>query len=157
MSASSQQLQVILNRDFFPTTNDARVKYAMAIASANLYKLKEPPSAKNPIFLQWGDSDQGHYVWTAFMVFGQRLSNMKFGAEAIKTEQQVNFAEYEMEGYYWKAFKKSSLYERVFKEHLTDDRVTLTEFPAAFEGVPSEYKTIEQQESFLRKKGRRKQ
>lgn len=153
MSASSQQLQIILNNDFFPTTIDGKVKYAMAIASANLYKLKEPPSAKNPIILKESHySDQMQYVWTAFMVFGQRLPQMKFGAEAIKTEPQYNFAEYQLEGYYWKAFKKNSLYERQYKHSLTDDMVNLTEFPAAFEGVPSEYKTIEEQESFLRKK-----
>ncbi|HHF7349552.1 TPA: ankyrin repeat domain-containing protein [Legionella feeleii] len=162
MSASSQQLQIILNNDFFPTTINGQVKYAMAIASANLYKLKEPPSAKNPIILKQNDRNQRRYdvdraqmqfVWTAFMVFGQRLPKMKFGAEAIKTEPEYHFAEYALEGYYWKAFKKDSLYDIAFKApFLTDDMVNLTEFPAAFEGIPSEYKTIEEQESFLRKK-----
>lgn len=155
MSVSTQQLQKFIDSELFPSDPDGRFKYVMGVACYVLFRLKESPTYTNPIVLCSRNYDRLRYIWTAFMVFGER-SRIKFGKEALKIDSadySKSLENYELEGYWWKRFTKGSLYEAIFKPRLREDILELKEFPEAFVGVSNaEYKTIQEQEAFLWRK-----
>lgn len=146
----TKPLQQFLDGAVFPDGESQRVKYALALASSTLAKLKKPPTTTEPIFLSGNHYEHLRYVWTAFMVYGQQFSQMRFGSEALKITTQI-FSEKNEFSSYWPLylFSSQSLYETVFKNYLPAE-LTLTECPELFEeALESGYKTLEQQESFL--------
>lgn len=64
-------------------THNARVVYAMGVASQLLSSSGRPPSAKDPIVLQGTDGEKLKYIWTALMVLGSNNPDMKFDSKAI--------------------------------------------------------------------------
>lgn len=120
-------LKKFLNGELFPEGEPQRVKYAMAMAGSVLVKLKAPPTAAHPIYLRGNHYLQLRYVWTAFMVYGQHLPQMKFGSEAIKIESNAFSTKDDLTwgwslSWLWTQtppfFSSSSLYETVFKPRL---------------------------------------
>ncbi|MBA2652290.1 MAG: DUF5617 domain-containing protein [Tatlockia sp.] len=125
----------------------ACVRYAMAMVSSELFKMKGTPTKDNKIHVKGGHFRGSRYLWTALMVFGNRHPSMKFGNESIFLHGFEFFPQNELDS---GAFSKESLYETVFKHHLTEDMLVVTEFPRAFECIPiNAGLTIEEQEIFV--------
>ena len=95
---------------------DARVIYAMAMATQFLAGLKQPPSAKNPIILRGAKAEQLEYLWTALMLIGDTSPNMRFGPESIKIATSHFSADKEM-GHGANKFSSGSCYKKNFETH----------------------------------------
>ncbi len=146
-----QQIKTLLNNpSLFPQQPAARVKFTMAMANFFLVD-SEPPSKEEPIVLEGAPESNPefiNYLWTALMVFGQSFPNRSFNHESIKVFSWWFSAEKELARSWWSGpiFAKGSLYETVFKHHVTKDMLILTDNPELFEGISSEvYKTVGEQ------------
>ncbi|WP_298625159.1 ankyrin repeat domain-containing protein [uncultured Legionella sp.] len=148
---------------FIPDNEFARVKYYMARANELLNHRITPPSSNNPVVIITGDSDRAseiaQYLWTALMVFGECHPMHKFGSKeiSITSGYLVNRSrfnpnnelctEWDIDYWYGYKWRNDSLYNRVFKKHLTEEMLEIKEYPEAFEGISiKEYKTIYLQE-----------
>lgn len=162
MSVSSQQIITYLQDDNFidgiPKTAAGLVRYTMAFASRRL-AIGLKPSKKDPILItvktNIGPIDKIYYVWTAFMVFGSRTPNLEFGNESIKIEIIGGdiFFDPAKELGFETLFSKNSLYETVFKHHLTADMFKVTKYARAFDCIPLELKlTFNEQKDFVYRK-----
>ncbi|MBA2651596.1 MAG: hypothetical protein H0U73_04935 [Tatlockia sp.] len=132
----------------------ACVRYSMALVSTLLFsfvKSKTVPSKDSPILITSGNYPRFTvYIWTAFMVFGDRTPSMKFGNEAIK---MFSTFEPEKELGYLSLFSRQSIYETKFKYYLTDDMLIITEYPRAFEIIPHNTSlTLGEQEDLMLEK-----
>ncbi|MBA2650802.1 MAG: hypothetical protein H0U73_00825 [Tatlockia sp.] len=160
MSLSPKQIREALESELFsmlsndnPYSNAQRVRYSMALASNYLYEVHEDqnyPTEKSKIKIcsRMYRSVSTPYLWTAFMVFGNRVSPHKFGNEAISIEG-TSFNTYNEIGY-WSCFSRNSFYETEFKKHLTDDMLQISQYPRAFNCFSSDdHLTLEEQEAFV--------
>ncbi|CDZ77658.1 hypothetical protein BN59_01948 [Legionella massiliensis] len=68
----------------FPAQHQARMYFAMAMASQMLANLRGAPTQENPIRLRSNDPVQARYLWTALMILGESDKNMKFDHKQIK-------------------------------------------------------------------------
>ncbi|MDR3503756.1 MAG: hypothetical protein P4L79_14350 [Legionella sp.] len=100
----------------------AKVDYAMVVATQLLATMDRPPSKDNPLRLRGTNKEQLEYIWTALVVLGEKTPNMKFGPDAIRVVNDHIFNPKSQLGWGWSNFSKDSVYEQVFKKH--SDSVT---------------------------------
>jgi hypothetical protein len=143
MSVSSQQINTYLQDDNFidgiPKSPAGLVRYAMALASSTLAKRFKKPSKETPIIIANKNIipiDKIHYLWTALMVFGTRTPNLKFGNESITISGDNVLFDPAKELGFQTLFSENSLYETVFKHHITEDMLKISPFARAFDCIP---------------------
>ncbi len=107
------------------TLNEARVNFAMAMATQILATMDGPPTKENPLRLQGVNADELGYLWTALVILGEKGSKMSFSSDALKVNSPHFNPETEKG---WFGFKKQSLYNGVFKTYgaLVKDTVAAT-------------------------------
>ncbi|ARH00934.1 hypothetical protein [Legionella micdadei] len=74
-----------------PEVVTGRVQFAIGIASELLSRYDTPPTKANPIPLDGSDPLQLKYIWTALIVLGQEMPDMKFDRHAIKVLDRTAF------------------------------------------------------------------
>ncbi|MBA2650774.1 MAG: hypothetical protein H0U73_00685, partial [Tatlockia sp.] len=143
--AKKLQIYELLNTPlFFPEEPSARVKFAMAFANFSLGDI-ECPSEEYPFSLRrfYDKEEFCKYLWTAYLVFG--INHPKYPFDHKSIDASFPFKSKELGGY-WSTFSSTSLYETIFKHHLTKDMLVLTENPEFFVGISSQkYKTVGEQ------------
>ncbi|KTD31860.1 hypothetical protein, partial [Legionella maceachernii] len=113
-----------------PEVVTGRVQYAIATASLLLTRYGVPPTKEHPIPIDGSDPLQLKYIWTALIVLGQNMPEMKFDHHAVKVLDRTAFdpeAELKKElklrkgfsgkGFYGKSskFAENSFFETHFK------------------------------------------
>ncbi|ARG96768.1 hypothetical protein [Legionella micdadei] len=66
-----------------PELVTGRVEFAIAMASEFLSRFDKAPSKGNPIIIEGDDPIEQQYIWTALMILGREVPDMKFDQEAI--------------------------------------------------------------------------
>ena len=133
----------------FPSDTAARVRYSMAMASrffANNLGIK--PSVENPIVIasrnEYGneiEKEEMLFLWTAFVLFTQKISNIDFDIKFIRCEtNDPSKSEWAGSWFFglFKGFVGISLYETEFKNYLTDKMFCVSKFAPLYFGVSGE-------------------
>jgi ankyrin repeat protein len=159
-----RQLAPNMTFEQFPEEPAETVRYVMAYISRYIFLNQKLANLEKGIkyipekIILHNGSTNVRYVWTALMLFGKRYPDLNLGYETIIVDDPtIFFPEKEWGGFFQKTFTKDSFYEKVFKHHLTEEMFVIQEFPRAFKDVPIEYRTIEEQERFIRQTEREKE
>lgn len=105
------------------------VPLSMCVAGLSLQNITYVPTKRQKLEIKGGSPINEQYLWTAFMVLGEKLPHMKFGHEAIYSH---NFNPTKEVGALWRRFAMDSLYERVFKHHLRPYMLDIVAFPKRY-------------------------
>lgn len=92
---------------------DAKVNFAMIMATQILANLEKPPTKDRPLRLKGVNEEELKYIWTALRILGENTPFMKFGADAIKVSSPA-FDPAKEAGYVY-GYASNSLHETVFK------------------------------------------
>lgn len=151
----------------FPSDGAEKVRYSMAVVSR--FFAKNPslkPTLETPIALPERNEDgiiylkdEMLYIWTAFVLYIQRMPNLSFDIRFIKCDK-YNFSDSEWGGSWFfgmfPGFLATSLYETKFKDFLTDDMFYISKYAPFYLGISGELSLQHQKEIYEKNKSERR-
>jgi ankyrin repeat protein len=132
---------------WFPKTDKERVIFSMGYANFLINIRKPTPS--EPYLIMCGTKIiEAKYIWTACMVFGWQDSKQSWDHKSLTLrgdwDPSKEYTTSLLLGY---SYTYESLYEKVFKHHLTPDMLILKKYPKLYEDISGTIcKTIETQQ-----------
>lgn len=94
---------------------EARVRFAMTMATQILASMDKPPTKDRPIRIRGIDPNEAKYLWTALAILGEKTPNMRFSTDALAVHGST-FKPSEQKGFF--GYTGDSLYNKEFKKHL---------------------------------------
>jgi hypothetical protein len=99
---------------------EARVRFAMTMATQILASMDKPPTKDKPIRIRGIDPNEAKYLWTALAILGEKTPNMKFSTDALAVHGST-FKPSEQKGFF--GYAGDSLYNKEFKKHLETNSI----------------------------------
>ena len=122
MSATEKSLGKTIQSLPFPTAPEARVRHSMILACKVITTKGGFPTKEKPLTLRSGPAIEQMYLWTAIMVLHDKKMKKTLDKNAIRISSSFSP---DKEIGLFSTFSRSSLYEREFKQYLTDDMFDL--------------------------------